>query len=126
MLRKNYQDATILNVRGSVSSLREVLTCSTNLQAITKTSTILVLVFVTGRAAGNRTRAARPPASRTTIIRQPAGLSDLFSLTPSFNAGGADFYPLTVDLCPLEIGVFAVAVYRIIMTAQQFALVCHH
>ena len=44
----------------------------------------------------------------------------------SFNAGSANSYSLAVDLCPLQIDVFAITVDGIIIAAQEFALVCHH
>ena len=43
-----------------------------------------------------------------------------------FNARSANFNPFAIEARPLQIDVFAITVDRIIITAQEFALICHH
>jgi len=35
-------------------------------------------------------------------------------------------HSFALDFCPLEIYVFAIAIYRIVIATQKFALIGHH
>ncbi len=104
------------------------------------------------RAAGNRTRASRPPASRTTTIRQPvflfiANAPHVFlegktwpsgpERTPKnawrvrllsmqrLDTARTDQFSYALNLGPLEVGIFPRPIYRIVVAAEQFSGTAH-
>lgn len=66
----------------------------------------------------------KSPAPHAGVL--PLHYSPELNLTQGLNARGANHDSFAGDKSPLEIGVFAVAVYGIIIAAQEFAFVCHH